>query len=75
MDESICALCGEPIPDKPDDPEYARTDEHVPASQFYLKSIRSQLREPLWTVPSHRKCNGSSPLWTLPGPLYPDDPL
>jgi hypothetical protein len=52
-----CALCGEPILPDPSDPDETGTAEHVPPQQFFPKALRSQLREPLWTVPSHRKCN------------------
>jgi len=31
----------------------------VPAKQFCPKPIREQLNHSLWTVPAHRKCNGS----------------
>jgi hypothetical protein len=34
-----CCLCGEPIPDKPANPENVRTDEHVPPLQFYPKVV------------------------------------
>jgi hypothetical protein len=52
-----CALCSEQILDDPSDPEEAATDEHVPPLQFFPKAMRPQLRERLWKVPSHRKCN------------------
>jgi hypothetical protein len=47
----ICALCGVEI-QKQDE-----TVEHVPPKLFYPKSVRSTIREPFWTVPSHRTCN------------------
>jgi hypothetical protein len=53
-----CALCGEPILDNADG-EDAHSDEHVPPRQFYPKSMRTELRQPLWKVPSHKRCNGS----------------
>lgn len=57
---TICALCGEPIiVKKPKDHPEAETDEHVPALQFFPKSIRPQLKDRLWKVPSHRKCNAA----------------
>jgi hypothetical protein len=34
-----------------------RSDEHAVAKQLYPESIRRELRERLWTVPSHEKCN------------------
>jgi hypothetical protein len=52
-----CALCGEPIAANPSDPEDTKTDEHVPPLQFFPKAMRPQLRDKLWTVPSHRRCN------------------
>lgn len=48
---TICALCGEDI-QKQDE-----TVEHVPPKLFYPKCLRPTIREPLWTVPSHRECN------------------
>jgi hypothetical protein len=57
--DTPCALCGDPIKDNPDDPEDSLSREHVPPLQFYPKSMRSTLREALWQVPSHRKCNAS----------------
>ncbi|OAI51910.1 hypothetical protein AYO44_16840 [Planctomycetaceae bacterium SCGC AG-212-F19] len=59
MSLTACSLCGGPIPDNPADPGDALSDEHVPALQFYPKSIRPELRSRLWKVPSHRRCNGS----------------
>jgi hypothetical protein len=53
----ICALCGQPILKKPKNDPDSGTVEHVPPSQFFPKSIRPDLRQPLWTVPSHRRCN------------------
>jgi hypothetical protein len=47
----ICALCGEEI-QKQDE-----TVEHVPPKLFYPKCLRPTIREPFWTVPSHRNCN------------------
>jgi hypothetical protein len=52
-----CALCGEPILDKPTDLEDVNSDEHVPPLQFFPKTMRRQLRDSLWKVPSHRRCN------------------
>jgi len=46
-----CALCGEEIQKRD------ATVEHVPPKLFYPKSLRATIREPFWTVPSHRKCN------------------
>lgn len=57
MPEVPCALCGEPILKHPDDPEMVRSDEHAVAKQFYPSPIRRELRERLWTVPSHKRCN------------------
>jgi hypothetical protein len=57
MAEIPCALCGEPILEYPDDPEMVRSEEHAVAKQFYPEVIRPELRDPLWTVPSHRRCN------------------
>lgn len=59
MADTPCALCGEPILNEPHDPEDSLSDEHVPPKQFYPKSMRSELRASLWTVPTHRKCNAS----------------
>jgi hypothetical protein len=47
----ICALCGDMIQ------EQDETAEHVPPKLFYPKSLRPTIREPFWTVPSHRACN------------------
>src|SRR5437868_6634938 len=52
-----CSLCGEPVSENSVDSEDSLTDEHVPPKQFYPKAIRSELREGLWKVPSHRRCN------------------
>lgn len=57
MTEDPCALCGEPILKHPYDPEMVRSDEHIVAKQFYPESSRRKLRRPLWTVPSHKRCN------------------
>src|SRR6516162_3488431 len=57
MAEGFCALCGEPILKRPDDPARVHSDEHVVAKQFYPEPIRRELRSQLWTVPSHQKCN------------------
>jgi hypothetical protein len=59
MPEKICALCGSPILKKPKNDPDSGTVEHVPASLFYPKSLRSEIRKPLWTVPSHRRCNAA----------------
>jgi hypothetical protein len=59
MAGTVCVLCGEPILEHPADPEMVRSDEHAVAKQFYPESIRRGLRKPLWTVPSHRKCNNA----------------
>jgi hypothetical protein len=53
----VCALCGEPITDCPADPQDVETDEHVPPLQFIPKAMRPQLRDALWKVPSHKRCN------------------
>ncbi len=58
----LCALCGERIADNPSDPEDAETDDHVPPLQFFPKALRSQLRDRLWKVPSHKRCNQSHKL-------------
>jgi hypothetical protein len=50
---NICALCGQEI-DKKD-----KTVEHVPPKLFYPKALRPMIKEPFWTVPSHKKCNES----------------
>ena len=47
----VCALCGEKI-QKQDE-----SVEHVPPKLFYPKRLRPTIKEPFWTVPSHRKCN------------------
>lgn len=57
MAEIPCALCGEPILERPDDPEMERSVEHAVAKQFYPEPIRRELRDRLWTVPSHKRCN------------------
>jgi len=57
-----CALCGEPILANPSDPEDRESDEHTPPLQFIPKAMRSELREELWKVPSHKRCNQSSKL-------------
>src|SRR6266436_4387729 len=57
MAETPCALCGEPILKHPDDPEMVLSDEHAVAKQFYPESIRLELRDRLWRVPSHKRCN------------------
>jgi hypothetical protein len=57
MAEIPCAICGEPIFRHPADPQMERSEEHAVAKQFYPESIRRDLRERLWTVPSHKKCN------------------
>jgi hypothetical protein len=59
MAEVTCALCGESILKRPDDPEMVHSDEHAVAKQFYPESIRRELRQQLWTVPSHKKCNNA----------------
>jgi hypothetical protein len=56
---SPCSLCGDPIPNKPDDVEDSHTDEHTPPKQFYPKSVRTEPRDRLWKVPSHRRCNSA----------------
>jgi hypothetical protein len=58
----LCALCGQSIADNPADPDDQETDEHVPPLQFIPKAMRPQLRERLWKVPSHRRCNQSHKL-------------
>ena len=60
MAEKICALCGKPILKNPPDFEDSGTVEHVPPKMFYPDSLRPELRKQLWTVPSHRRCNGGS---------------
>ncbi len=47
----ICALCGDEVL-KQDE-----TVEHVPPKLFYPKKLRPTIKDPFWTVPSHRKCN------------------
>jgi hypothetical protein len=59
MVEPSCSLCGKVIPTNPSDIEDSFSDEHAPPSQFYPKSIKTTLRDSLWKVPSHRRCNGS----------------
>jgi hypothetical protein len=57
MPERPCSLCGEVIVDNPSDQRLALADQHVPALQFYPKSLRPEIRGQLWKVPAHRKCN------------------
>ena len=54
-----CALCGEAILDNPSDLRDEESAEHVPPRQFFPASMRTGLRQPLWKVPSHRRCNES----------------
>ena len=60
MADKICALCGEAILKKPKNDPDSGTVEHVPPKMFYPESLRPELRKQLWTVPSHRRCNGGS---------------
>ena len=50
---NICALCGLEIE------KAEKTVEHVPPKLFYPKALRPAIKEPFWTVPSHKKCNES----------------
>ena len=54
-----CALCGQPILAKPSDADDRGPDEHTPPLQFFPKKLRAALRNGLWKVPSHRRCNAS----------------
>jgi hypothetical protein len=55
----LCCICGEEIPADPVQEDDAKDMDHVPPRQFFPKATRSSLRDPLWKVPTHRRCNQS----------------
>lgn len=57
MNNSICCLCGNPI--VKGDLSNSASKDHVPPKQFYPEELRKTKNLNLWTVPTHKCCNGS----------------
>ena len=57
-EQTVCCLCGDPIPTDPPDDGNALSMDHVPPKQFYPKEVRTSQNLNLWSVPTHKRCNG-----------------